>query len=352
MDNSPVHDEADYDPATRCLTTIDVGLNALLALDAEMLSSIAAELGDAQAAAQHAAIAERTRALVRTELWDASRGIFANRLPSGAFARSLGPTSFYPLLAGCATEEQIDRMLCHLEDPSMFGGTFVIPSVSRNDPAYADNTYWRGRVWPPLNYLVWHGLRRCGRADLASRLACAGIDLFRQSWTTRRLCPENYNAETGEPLDQPDTEGFYGWGALMPLMGTMEITDFSPWQGWSISNSGADAALHQIETPLGPASVFVEQGCLRLAQGGSTLLSTKLRGSLQNIIWDKSGIAMSIPPFHGSPCEILFPNLNPAEVHHVSIDRHALEFAIAGAGISLTLIPCAAKRRLVIHRGS
>ncbi|MEJ1936435.1 hypothetical protein WDZ92_40090, partial [Nostoc sp. NIES-2111] len=45
MDNSPIHDEAEYDPETRTLTTIDVGLNSMLALDAEMLSLIAAELG-------------------------------------------------------------------------------------------------------------------------------------------------------------------------------------------------------------------------------------------------------------------------------------------------------------------
>jgi putative isomerase len=31
MDNSPMHDEAQFDPVTRTLTTIDVGLNSLLA---------------------------------------------------------------------------------------------------------------------------------------------------------------------------------------------------------------------------------------------------------------------------------------------------------------------------------
>ena len=56
MDNSPIHDEARYDPATRTLTTLDVGLNSLLALDAEMLALIAAELGDDEAARRYAEI--------------------------------------------------------------------------------------------------------------------------------------------------------------------------------------------------------------------------------------------------------------------------------------------------------
>ena len=41
MDNAPIHDEARYDPDTRTLDCMDVGLNSLLALDAEMLGQIA-----------------------------------------------------------------------------------------------------------------------------------------------------------------------------------------------------------------------------------------------------------------------------------------------------------------------
>ena len=44
MDNSATHDEAVYDPVTRCLSTWDLGLNCAIALDAEMLSLIAAAL--------------------------------------------------------------------------------------------------------------------------------------------------------------------------------------------------------------------------------------------------------------------------------------------------------------------
>lgn len=31
---------------------------------------------------------------------------------------------------------------------------YSLPSTPNNDPAYLDNSYWRGRVWGPLNYLV------------------------------------------------------------------------------------------------------------------------------------------------------------------------------------------------------
>lgn len=139
MDNSATHDEAIYDPGTRTLSTLDVGLNAALALDAEMLAAIARELGRDTEATAFADIADRTRGKIRTDLWDEARGLFANRQRGGAFVRSVAPTSFFPLLCGAATAAQAARLLDHLADPATFGGTFVLPNATRDDPAFADN---------------------------------------------------------------------------------------------------------------------------------------------------------------------------------------------------------------------
>ncbi len=39
-----------------------------------------------------------------------------------------------------------NRVCCHwLDDPKAFGGEHRLPSVTRDDPAYHDNVYWRGR---------------------------------------------------------------------------------------------------------------------------------------------------------------------------------------------------------------
>lgn len=347
MDNSPVHDEAIFDPTTSCLSTIDVGLNSLLALDAEMLAAIATELGNPADATKYTEIANRTRALVRETLWDDKRKIFANRLRSGAFVKSLAPTSFYPLIAGIATEPQTEAILVHLADPQMFGGEFILPSVARADPAYKDNTYWRGRVWPPLNFFVWQGLRRYGYTDLASNLARSSLDLFHRAWAERRLCPENYNAETGEALDQPDTEGFYSWGALMPLLGVSEIMDLSPWSGWTLVNTGEDAALENIETPLGRASITVSAGKLTVLVGKIPLLETTQRGSLQNILWQKGAISMTIPPTAGDIC---FPWIPPENISAILIDDSRAEYQCCVQGINLTLPPSQSKRRLIVHR--
>jgi putative isomerase len=220
MDNSPIHDEAQWNEASRTLDSEDVGLNCLVCLDSETLGLIARELGrDAKAHDAHAA---ELRAKISSHFWDASRNIFANRLWSGAFTRSVAPTSFYPLLCGAAGPEQTRHLLAHLENPQTFGGAPGLPSVMRGDPALKDNVYWRGRIWPILNWLVWNGLKKAGHDKAAKALQEKGWTLFRQNWRERRLCPENYHPETGEGLDQPDTDPFYSWSALLAYMSITE----------------------------------------------------------------------------------------------------------------------------------
>ncbi|MSP83444.1 MAG: hypothetical protein EXQ94_11090 [Alphaproteobacteria bacterium] len=94
MDNSPVHDEAKLVEATWTLDCEDVALNSLLALDGEMLGLMGRALGEDMAAV--AARTQRLKARIAAELWDSDRQVFANRLWSGRFVRSLAPTSFFP----------------------------------------------------------------------------------------------------------------------------------------------------------------------------------------------------------------------------------------------------------------
>jgi putative isomerase len=345
MDNAPFHDEAEYDARTRTLDLFDVGLNSLLALDAEVLALIAAQLGHDAEAERLGARARATRALIRTELWDEGRGLFANRKRAGRFVRSVGPTSFYPLICGAASPAQAARLVAHLNDAATFGGAVRLPSVSRDDPAFADNTYWRGRVWPPMNFLVWHGLRRYGFDQDATALAEASMALFRQSWERERLCPENYNATTGEALDQPDTDSFYTWGALMPLMGVGEITDVTPWNGWEVRNAGQPLRLGPLESPAGPVSVTVEAGRLALTHGQRVLLATDFVGRISQLRLPPGAARVELPPGEGS---VWFPSMAAGDVHLCQIDGAAASWAADGQGIVVQLPACERRRRLVV----
>ncbi|WP_395020052.1 trehalase family glycosidase [Dongia sp.] len=286
MDNSPIHDEAQYDPKSGCLDQADVGLNSLIALDGEILARFARGRGDAKTAERLESRAAALRRRIEERLWDPARGIFANRRWNGNFIRSLAPTSFYPMLAGAATEAQQGSLLKWLDDPRAFGGVHRLPSVTRDDPAYHDNVYWRGRVWPPLNYLTYGGLKRCGHLAEATVLAGDSVKLFAAAWAKRQM-PENFSAETGQADDQVDTDLFYGWGGLMPLIGINEIIDVTPWDGWEI-NPRPDRA--EGDWRLGPllafgrkAELVSEGGWLTLTLDAQPVLRTDIATRLTQI---------------------------------------------------------------------
>ena len=95
------------------------------------------------------------------ELWDEKTGIFRDKnLVTGEFSTHLAPTNFYPLLGKAATQQQAERMINeHFMNPEEFYGEWIMPSIARNDPGFPDNSYWRGRIWAPMNFLVYMGLR-------------------------------------------------------------------------------------------------------------------------------------------------------------------------------------------------
>lgn len=215
MDNSPLHDPVPFDEETGLLLAADVGLNSLAALDAEILARIFRELDDEATASELQTWSDSLKRRIGEWLWDDERDVFANRMFDGTFVPSIAPTSFYPLAAGVGTDDQVERMITgYLNDPAKLGGDPGLPSVTRDDPAYADNVYWRGRIWGPLNFWVHQGLLRTGREEEAAELADRSWRLFESGWRDR-LCGENYNAETGAIHDQPDTDGFYAWGVLL-----------------------------------------------------------------------------------------------------------------------------------------
>jgi putative isomerase len=61
--------------------------------------------------------------------------------------------------------------------------------------------------------------------------------MFMAEWTEHRWCAENYNGDTGAARDQPDTDTFYAWGSLLPLLAVSEIADVTRWRRFEISHT-------------------------------------------------------------------------------------------------------------------
>ena len=348
MDNSPIHDEAKYDPRSGCLDAADVGLNSLLALDGEVLALFAKQRGDAATAKRLESRAAALRERIQERLWDSQRAVFANRRWSGDFIRSIAPTSFYPLLADAATPEQQAHLLHWLHEPKAFGGEHRLPSVTRDDPAYHDNVYWRGRIWPPLNYLTYGGLRRCGYDAEAARLAEDSTALFAAAWAKRQM-PENFSAETGLADDQPDTDLFYGWGGLMPLIAVNAVIDVTPWNGWEITPRPSSAAG---DWRLGPllafgrhAELVSESGWLTLTLDATPVLHTDIATRLQQIEICATGIDLET---RGGGT-IVLPRRSLKEIRRAKFDGADISVVERQGEAAVTLPHVDTPRRLALH---
>ena len=223
LDNSPMYDDAPFDAKLHRMLLADVGLLSLYIADCDALAEIAGELGKTAEARELRARGETHRAALRT-LWDERTGMFLNKnLVTGALSPRLSPTNFYPLLAKAATPEQAARMVKeHLLNRAEFWGDWPLPSIARSDPAFRDQEYWRGRVWGPMNFLVYLGLLNYDQPGARRQLAERSLALFEKEWKQNGHVHENYNAITGEGDDVHSSDRFYHWGALLGLVSYME----------------------------------------------------------------------------------------------------------------------------------
>ncbi len=216
LDNSPMYDDIPFDKTSNRLFLEDVGLTGLFILDCRSLMELAQLIGREEDLPELRRRMDAARKGLEG-LWDEENGFYYNRrTDTGEFSRRISPTNFYALFSPDVSPERQRRMADeHYYNPDEFYGDWMLPSIARNDPAFPDQNYWRGRVWAPLNFLVYLALCRTELEDVRQDLAKKSADLFMKEWTEHRHVHENYSAITGEGCDHGNSDKFYHWGALL-----------------------------------------------------------------------------------------------------------------------------------------
>jgi len=228
LDNSPIYDGTFYNKETHLLEYADVGMTSLYIADCNALAEISDALGKTAEAKELRERAEQYRARLQT-LWDEKTGMFLNKdLHTGKMNTRLSPTNFYPMLAKAATPEKAQSMIKHLLNQSEFMGEYVIPSIERDDPAFKDQQYWRGRIWGPMNYLVYLGIDNYPYSRARKHFAQKSFELFLKEWREKGHVHENYNAITGTGDDVQSSDRFYHWGALLGYVEYLEQSEVRP----------------------------------------------------------------------------------------------------------------------------
>ncbi|MCR9054644.1 MAG: hypothetical protein NXI26_22540 [bacterium] len=225
IDDSPMYLDAQFDPEKNLMEMHDVGLNAMYIADCRVLAKMADVLGQSEDAQRLRKRADRLQQYLQA-LWNEGNQLFQNYdLIQNTFSDRISPTSFYPLLTRTASSEQAQSMVSnHLLNEEEFWGEWVLPSIAKNDPLFPKQRYWKGAIWPPMNFLVYLGMRDYPELkDARKALVDKSVDLFVRNWTEQGFVCENYSPIDGTCTEpQLNSSPWYTWGGLLALMGLME----------------------------------------------------------------------------------------------------------------------------------
>jgi len=227
LDNSPMYDSVPFNKDKNMLALADVGLMSMYIMDCESLAEIAVVLNKQTIANELKDRATKYRLKLNT-LWNNDAGMYYNkRMDSGVFSYKISPTNFYALLAQAPTQAQSTAMMeKHLLNPDEFNTEWMMPSISKKDAAYKDQEYWRGRIWGPMNFLVYLGLLNYDLPAARKILAEKSDKLLMDNVKINGWVFENYNGITGNVTNQEEGrkygDNYYHWGALLGFIALIE----------------------------------------------------------------------------------------------------------------------------------
>ncbi|MGB9893754.1 MAG: amylo-alpha-1,6-glucosidase, partial [Candidatus Saccharicenans sp.] len=292
QDDLPNWDEANYNEQTGTLEMNCVDLNSLYALDAYCLAQLAEFLGKQDEQKKFMDEYQKIKKLMNQYLWNEKEGFYFDRHWNGRFSTKKAASNFFPLIARIPDENQALKMLKHLLNPNEFWGEYIIPTISRDDPAFKDQQYWRGTIWPPTNYLVYQGLKAYGFDLVAADLVRKSSDLFLRIWKNYQLCPENFDSRTGEAGGQR----YQSWGPLFALMAIEEYLDVTPWEGlrFGLINPETKGSLKRISVLGRHYEVEVSSSTTKLKEEGKQLVKADGPAVFRHLLYTDREISFEI----------------------------------------------------------
>lgn len=173
--------------------------NSLLVQSNRDLAELARVSGDDPA--PHEARAEQTAEAMNARLWDDASELYAD-FDVRAEELITTPTagSFTPLYAGVPSRERAELLVGHLQNAGVALGVheWALASLPPDDPRFEPTLYWRGPIWPIMNWFLYRGLVRYGYLELARRVRATLVELPRRSGFWEHYSPENGSGHGGD----------------------------------------------------------------------------------------------------------------------------------------------------------
>lgn len=304
QDDLPNWDDTEYDENTGTLNINCLDLNSLYALDSWCLAQMANIMDKPQEYRFYLSEYEEMKTLIDTTLWNEREGFYFDRYWDGRFSRKKAASNFYPLLARIPDRSRALRMIRHLLNNEEYWGDYVIPTISRDDPVFKEQQYWRGTIWPPTNYLVYQGLKAYEFDVIASEFATKSAELFLRSWENFQLCPEYFDSRTGEAGGQR----YQSWGPLFALIALEEYLDFTPWEGFrfGIIQPQRGGELRRISIQDRHYDIKVSPSTIRLKEEGEEIIKADGGAVFRQFLYSENEVSFRINSLEDREVKIRF----------------------------------------------
>jgi len=230
--------ESGFDPSNRfgpfsasITDYAPVCLNVLLYRMEQEAGRISTILGNASAAAEWQARAQRRRQLVDRYLWDPDAGLYFDyNVATGRRRHYEFATTFYPLWAGVSSLEQARRVAGNL-------GRFEAPGGILTSTQTSGSQWDAPFGWAPLQLIAVQGLRRYGYQKEADRIARTFVSLVVDDFTARGTIVEKYDVQRrssdlagGLKFGYTSNEVGFGWtnAAILELLAGLNRRQAAP----------------------------------------------------------------------------------------------------------------------------
>jgi hypothetical protein len=200
-----------------------VSFSSVMAMNADILGQMAKTLGRDDLADWFAGEYSNLKDLINANFWDSQYNLY-NDL--GKEGKSITLTDyrglckavscFWPMIAGVVPPDHAVSLAGHLSDSKTFNrssGTATLSADSR-DYNHENGSYWHGAVWPPTQYMVIEGLKKCGNEELAYTLSAKYYNAFLTAYLAKKDITEFIAPDKPEMFGCPK---FVGWGGLAPI---------------------------------------------------------------------------------------------------------------------------------------
>ena len=147
------------------------------------------------------------------ERWDPELGLCLDYdLRTGEPLRARTIAGFAALIAGAGEPDRLEAHLRTLDSHAFTGNPDLRrplpPSASPDEPGFQPRNYWRGPVWPVMNWLLWWSLKKSGERKRAATLKSDALAQLSDG-----CFGEYYEPFTGEALGSNEQS----WTAAVAL---------------------------------------------------------------------------------------------------------------------------------------